>query len=67
MGLLLSGETLTLQEWDVDIILNQKKQSTKDLDICRLLQYEHDNTYGKQCNGLTYLEVEQLNNTYNNF
>jgi hypothetical protein len=44
-----------------------KKQYSKDEDISRMLQYEYDNTIGKHTSGLTYLEVEQLNNTYNNF
>jgi hypothetical protein len=45
-----------------------KRNLTKDEDICRMLQYEYDNSI---CNGksfgMTYLEVEQFNNTYNNF
>jgi hypothetical protein len=45
-----------------------KKQYSKDEDICRMLQYEYDNSIcdGKNA-GMTYLEVEQFNNTYNNF
>lgn len=45
------------------------KQYSKDEDICRMLQYEHDNMYGSQSGkaGMTYLEIEQFNNTYNNF
>ena len=39
-----------------------KKELTKTQSIERLLQYEHDNTIGQCCNGLTYLEIEQLNN-----
>ena len=33
----------------------------------RIKQYEWDETIGPYCNGLTYLEIEQLNNTYNNY
>ena len=32
-----------------------------------MLQYEHDNTIGQYTDGMTYLQVEQFNNTYNNF
>jgi hypothetical protein len=61
--LLISGNTL--QEWNVDEILTNKTKS-KDRDICDMLQYEWDNTIGQYCNGMTYLEIEQFNNTYNN-
>jgi hypothetical protein len=44
-----------------------KKETSKSEDIQRMLEYEHDNTIGQYTNGLTYLEVEQFNNTYNNF
>jgi hypothetical protein len=62
--LLISGNTV--EEWDVEQILTDKIKS-KDRDICDMLQYEWDNTIGKYCGGMTYLEVEQFNNTYNNF
>ena len=65
MGLLLTGETSTLQEWDVKDILNPHK-SNKELAEY-LSQFEWDNTIGPNCNGMTYLEIEQFNNTYNNF
>jgi hypothetical protein len=61
--LLVSGNTL--QEWNVDEILSNNIKS-KDRDICDMLQYEWDNTIGQYCNGMTYLEIEQFNNTYNN-
>ena len=41
------------------------KRLTKDEDICRMLQNDWDSTVSK-C-GMTYLEIEQFNNTYNNF
>ena len=44
-----------------------KKETSKSEDIQRMLEYEHDNTIGQYTNGMTYLEVEQFNNTYNNF
>jgi hypothetical protein len=60
--LLISGDTL--QEWDVEQILTNKVKS-KDQDIADMLQYEWDNKVSR-C-GMTYLEIEQFNNTYNNF
>ena len=60
--LLISGETL--QEWNVSEILTDKGKS-KDQLITEMIQYEYDNTIGPYCDGLTYLEIEQLNNTYN--
>jgi hypothetical protein len=61
--LLVSGNTLEV--WDIDQILTDKVKS-KDREICDMLQYEWDNTIGKCCNGLTYLEIEQLDNQFNN-
>ena len=45
------------------------KRLTKDEDICRMLQYEHDNTMGSQTGRyeMTYLQREQFDNAYNNF
>lgn len=60
--LLISGNTL--QEWDVEQVLTNKIKS-KDQQICDMLQNEWDNKIST-C-GMTYLEIEQLNNTYNNF
>ena len=60
--LLISGNTL--QEWDVEQILTNKIKS-KDQQICDMLQNEWDNKVST-C-GMTYLEIEQLNNSYNNF
>jgi len=59
--LLISGDTL--QEWNVEEILTDKK--SKEQDIERLIRYEEDNTVGKYCNGMTYLEIEQFNYKYN--
>jgi len=60
--LLISGDTL--QEWDVEQILTNKVKS-KDQEIADMLQYDWDNKVSR-C-GMTYLEIEQFNNTYNNF
>ena len=59
--LLISGETL--QEWNVEQILTNKIKSKNQL-ITEMVQYEYDNTIGPYCDGLTYLEIEKLNNLY---
>ena len=61
-ALLISGNTL--QEWNVQETLTIQSKSK---DIETLLQYEYDTTIGKYTGGMNYLEVEQFNNTYNNF
>ena len=45
------------------------RETSKSQDIERLLQYEYDNTIGSETSksDMTYLQVEQFNNTYNNF
>lgn len=58
-ALLISGDTL--QEWNVEQILTSKVKSKNQL-ITEMVQYEWDNTVSR-C-GLTYLELEQLNNLY---
>lgn len=60
-NLKISGETGQLDNWNVDDVI-KPLTSSKDWDICRMLQYDHDNTIGKYCDGMTYLEIEQLNN-----
>ena len=58
--LLISGNTL--QEWDIEEALTNKVKS-KDQIICDMIQSDWDNTVSR-C-GMTYLEIEQFNNTYN--
>jgi hypothetical protein len=58
--LLISGNTL--QEWDIEEALTNKVKS-KDQIICDMIQSDWDNTISR-C-GMTYLEIEQFNNTYN--
>jgi hypothetical protein len=58
--LLISGDTL--QEWNVEEIIGNNIKS-KDQVITELIQYDWDNTVSR-C-GMTYLEIEQFNNTYN--
>lgn len=62
MGNLILSST-TMQEWDIETILQRPKSQSKDWDIETILQYESDHQIGPCCNGLTYLEIEQLNNT----
>jgi hypothetical protein len=59
--LLISGETI--QSWDIESVLTNKVKSKNQL-ISEMIQYEYDNTIGPYCEGLTYLEIEQLNNLY---
>jgi hypothetical protein len=46
-----------------------KKMFTVSQERERMVQYDYDNTIGPETgrSGMTYLEVEQFNNTYNNF
>jgi hypothetical protein len=64
-NLKISGNTNELSNWDIEEVIKPTR-SVKD-EIARILEYEYDNTIGKYTGGLTYLEVEQFNNTYNNF
>jgi hypothetical protein len=59
--LLISGETI--QSWDIESVLTNKVKSKNQL-ITEMIEYEWDNTIGPYCEGLTYLEIEQLNNLY---
>lgn len=59
--LLISGDTM--QEWNMDEILSNG--TSKKQDVERLIRYEWDNTIGKYCNGMTYLEIEQFDYKYN--
>jgi hypothetical protein len=59
-ALLISGGTLQQTSWDIEDILNDIPQSTKD-DIDRIQQYEWDSRVGQYTQGMTYYEVEQLN------
>lgn len=60
--LMISGETGQLTEWNINDILE-----SKDNAIERMLQYDWDNKVSKYSDGMTYLEIEQFNNTFNNF
>ena len=46
-----------------------KVVKSKDQQICDMLQNDWNNTIGSQTgkHGMTYLEREQFDNTYNNF
>lgn len=43
--------------------------TTKHQDRARMVEYDYDNTVGykNRRSGMTNLEIEQFNNTYNNF
>ena len=62
------GITKQEQSYINSLLDKRKNKSVKTKSIDgkeRLAQYEWDNTEAR--NGMTYLEIEQLNNTYNNF
>jgi len=56
-NLKISGSTTEITEWDIKDILTDK---SKDQIICDMIQNDWDNRISS-C-GLTYLEIEQLNN-----
>ena len=56
-NLKISGSTTEITEWDIKDILTDK---SKDQIICDMIQNDWD-TRISSC-GLTYLEIEQLNN-----
>jgi len=64
-NLLVSGNTNELLEWDIQEVI--KPTSSRKVDRDRMVQYDYDNKVGRCCDGMTYLEIEQFNNTYNNF
>ena len=61
MGNLILSSTTVFTDWDINDILEQKSNS-KNWDLERINQYNTDNTIGPYCDGLTYLEIEVLNN-----
>lgn len=62
-NLLISGDTNDLQEWDTEDVI--KPQPSRKMDRDRLTDYAWENKIAR--NGMTYLEIEQFNNTFNNF
>lgn len=64
-NLLISGETTDCSQWDVDSIL--KPEPTRSQLKDKLCEYEFDNYIGPYCGGMTYLEIQQFDNTYNNY
>ena len=60
-NLLISGNTL--QEWDIEEVLTNRVKS-KDQQICDMIHHDWDTSVGPYCEGLTYLQIEQIN-TYN--
>lgn len=55
-SLLVSGTTHDLIDWDVQSVITELDPKE------RILQYNTDNNVGPYCDGLTYLELEVLNN-----
>ena len=60
-NLLVSGSTGELVDWNVEEIIKDKKDRKQDRD--RITDYAWDNKFAR--NGMTYLEIEQFNNTFN--
>ena len=59
-NLLVSGSTNEMVDWDIDDVLTEKSRK-QDRD--RITDYSWDNRIAR-C-GLTYLEIEQINYTFN--
>ena len=59
-NLLVSGSTNEMVDWDIDDVLTEKSRK-QDRD--RITDYSWDNRISR-C-GLTYLETEQINYTFN--
>lgn len=62
-NLLISGNTNDLTEWDIEETLYPRRSRRDYKSI--ITDYEWDNRISR--NGFTYLEIEQLNNTFNNY
>lgn len=60
-NLLVSGTTNEMVEWNVDEIINNNKSHKRDRD--RMVEWAWENKVAR--NGMTYLEIEQFNNTFN--
>lgn len=60
-NLLVSGSTGELVEWNIEETL--KPISTRKQDRDRMTEYDWENRIAR--NGMTYLEIEQFNNTFN--
>lgn len=63
-NLLISGDTNDLQDWDIQDTLKLKSRK-QDRD--RMTEYAWENYIGPYCGGMTYLEIQQFDNLYNNF
>ena len=65
-NLKISGNTNQTTEWNIDDVLVNTIPNKSIKDMVNIInQYDWDNTIAR--NGMTYLEIEQFNNSYNNF
>jgi len=62
-NLLFSGNSTEIIEWDIDDVL--LSESSVHHDRARMTDYGWDCRISRS--GMTYLEIEQFDNTYNNF
>lgn len=64
-NLQISGTSSQKENWNVEEILQDKPQKSVKQMVDEMIQYDWDNKVSR-C-GMTYLEIEQFNNQYNNF
>jgi hypothetical protein len=76
-NLFISGDTPSKSNWTLDDIIDDLfDDNTTEINVynnhtkneaLRIQEYEWSNTIGPSCDDMTYLELLQFNNTYNNF
>jgi len=76
-NLFISGDTPSKSNWTLDDIIDDLfDDNTNEINVynnytkneaLRIQEYEWSNTIGPCCDDMTYLELLQFNNTYNNF
>jgi hypothetical protein len=76
-NLFISGDTPSKSNWTLDDIIDDLfDDNTTEINVynnhtkneaLRIQMYEWENTIGPSCDDMTYLELLQFNNAYNNF
>jgi hypothetical protein len=67
----MATEEITLTEQEYNLLFKNEPNDTwkfNDLkeEAERIQEYEYDNKIGPYCDGLTYLEIEQIYTAFNN-
>jgi len=67
----MATEEIKLTEQEYNLLFKNEPNHTwkfKDLkeEAARIQEYEYDNKIGPYCDGLTYLEIEQIYTAFNN-